>query len=83
MKSLDGSAKILEKLPRASKNSFDSNGLVVGHVQAGKAANYTGTIAKAADQGYNLFIVFLEQQIVLENKPKGLENCSEMTIRIN
>ena len=32
-------------------------GLVIGHVQSGKTANYTGVIAKAADSGYNLIIV--------------------------
>lgn len=33
-------------------------GLVVGHVQSGKTANYTGVICKAADYGYK-FIVLL------------------------
>jgi hypothetical protein len=33
-------------------------GLVVGHVQSGKTANYTGVICKAADYGYR-FIVLL------------------------
>jgi len=32
-------------------------GLVIGHVQSGKTANYTGLIAKAADCGYNLIVV--------------------------
>lgn len=32
-------------------------GLVVGHVQSGKTANYTATIAKAADWGYSLVVV--------------------------
>jgi hypothetical protein len=32
-------------------------GLVVGQVQSGKTANYTGLICKAADAGYNLIIV--------------------------
>lgn len=32
-------------------------GLVVGHVQSGKTANYTAAIAKAADWGYSLVIV--------------------------
>ncbi len=32
-------------------------GLVVGHVQSGKTANYTGLIARAADSGYNVIIV--------------------------
>lgn len=32
-------------------------GLVVGHVQSGKTANYASVIAKAADAGYRLVIV--------------------------
>ncbi|MGA4668900.1 Z1 domain-containing protein [Propionibacteriaceae bacterium Y1923] len=32
-------------------------GLVLGHVQAGKTANYTAVAAKAADRGYKLVIV--------------------------
>jgi hypothetical protein len=32
-------------------------GMVVGHVQSGKTANYTGLICKAADAGYRLIIV--------------------------
>lgn len=31
--------------------------MVVGHVQSGKTANYTGLICKAADAGYRLIIV--------------------------
>lgn len=34
-----------------------TRGLVVGYVQSGKTANFTATIAKAADAGYRLFIV--------------------------
>ncbi|MEU0312299.1 Z1 domain-containing protein [Nocardioides sp. NPDC006273] len=36
---------------------YQSKGLVVGHVQSGKTANFTGTIAKAIDAGYKLVIV--------------------------
>lgn len=36
---------------------FDKKGLVVGQVQSGKTANYTGLICKAADAGFNLIIV--------------------------
>ena len=37
--------------------NITTRGLVVGHVQSGKTANFTATIAKAADAGYRLFIV--------------------------
>jgi hypothetical protein len=36
---------------------WDRRGLVVGHVQSGKTANYIGLIAKAADAGYRFIIV--------------------------
>ena len=42
--------------PRQDK-PFDSKGMVVGHVQSGKTANYTGLICKAADAGYRLIII--------------------------
>lgn len=37
--------------------AWDRRGLVVGHVQSGKTANYTGLICKAADSGYKIIIV--------------------------
>ncbi|MGC5322414.1 Z1 domain-containing protein [Micromonospora arida] len=36
---------------------WDRRGMVVGQVQSGKTANYTGLICKAADAGYRLVIV--------------------------
>ena len=36
---------------------WDRRGMVVGHVQSGKTANYTGLICKAADAGYGLIVV--------------------------
>ncbi|MFK4503794.1 hypothetical protein ABIF86_008085 [Bradyrhizobium japonicum] len=50
--------RIVEKLadPKA-KAAYQSKGLVVGYVQSGKTANFTGLIAKAADAGYRLIIV--------------------------
>lgn len=35
---------------------WDRRGMVVGHVQSGKTANYTGLICKAADAGYRLIV---------------------------
>lgn len=37
---------------------YQSTSLVVGYVQSGKTANFTGLIARAADAGYRLIIVF-------------------------
>ncbi|PXW31256.1 UNVERIFIED_CONTAM: Z1 domain-containing protein [Williamsia faeni] len=41
----------------AREHPYQSKGLVVGHVQSGKTANFTGVIAKAIDAGYKLVIV--------------------------
>lgn len=40
-----------------SESPFDRRGMVVGHVQSGKTANYTGLVCKAADAGYRLIVI--------------------------
>ena len=37
---------------RRREDKWDRRGMVVGHVQSGKTANYTGLVCKAADAGY-------------------------------
>lgn len=54
----DASDSILSKLAPPSTDEFDIRGLVLGHVQSGKTANFTAVIAKAADAGYKLVVVF-------------------------
>lgn len=50
--------RVLERLEDPERDgSWDRRGMVVGHVQSGKTANYTGLICKAADAGYKLIIV--------------------------
>jgi len=39
------------------EGAWDRRGMVVGHVQSGKTANYVGLICKAADAGYKLIVV--------------------------
>ena len=39
------------------KTPWDRRGMVVGNVQSGKTANYTGLINKAMDAGYKMIIV--------------------------
>jgi hypothetical protein len=39
------------------QGGWNRRGLIVGHVQSGKTANYTGVVCKAADAGYRLIIV--------------------------
>ena len=54
----DATDKILDHTsdPESEVN-FDKRGMVVGHVQSGKTANYTGLICKAVDMGYRIVIV--------------------------
>jgi hypothetical protein len=40
-----------------ARTAYQAKGIVVGHVQSGKTANFTGVIAKAIDAGYRLIIV--------------------------
>jgi hypothetical protein len=54
----DVSAKILGHLQDpTSEGAWNRRGLVIGHVQSGKTANYMGLMAKAADAGYKFIIV--------------------------
>ncbi len=54
----DASDRILRELKPPSTSEFDIRGLVLGYVQSGKTANFTALIAKAADAGYRLVVVF-------------------------
>lgn len=50
--------KILDRLENPIKEgAWARRGMVVGHVQSGKTANYAGVICKAADAGYQVIIV--------------------------
>ena len=49
---------ILDHLEDPAKDgNWAMKGMVVGHVQSGKTANYTGLLCKAADAGYKVIIV--------------------------
>jgi hypothetical protein len=49
---------ILRKLENPARHGpWDRRGMVVGQVQSGKTANYTGLICRAADAGYRLIVV--------------------------
>jgi hypothetical protein len=50
--------EVLERLTDPIRTEIkQTKGLVVGYVQSGKTANFTGVIAKAIDAGYRLVIV--------------------------
>ncbi|MFF2494178.1 Z1 domain-containing protein [Agromyces sp. NPDC058064] len=58
VQSLDStSSEVVGLLGNPHARRISTRGLVLGHVQSGKTANFTATIAKAADAGYRLFIV--------------------------
>ena len=51
-------ARVLGLMQDPSRSGpWDRRWMVVGHVQSGKTANYTGLICKAADAGYKLIVV--------------------------
>ena len=54
----EATLRVVERLadPMAEE-VFPARGLVVGHVQSGKTANYSGVIARAIDAGYRFVIV--------------------------
>ncbi|MFJ3716829.1 Z1 domain-containing protein [Streptomyces sp. NPDC090057] len=57
--SLDEAAHaVVERLADPTRDTpYGARGLVVGYVQSGKTANFTGVTAKAIDAGYRLVIV--------------------------
>lgn len=49
---------VIERLSDPTRATIkQTKGLVVGYVQSGKTANFTGVVAKAVDAGYRLIIV--------------------------
>jgi hypothetical protein len=55
----DVTGKILGLLqdPYSEGTTWNRRGLVIGHVQSGKTANFTGVISRAADAGYKFIVV--------------------------
>jgi hypothetical protein len=50
--------RVVERLTDPTQiEAYKAKGLVVGYVQSGKTANFTGVLAKAIDVGYRLVIV--------------------------
>ncbi|MBO9712474.1 Z1 domain-containing protein [Sphingomonas sp.] len=65
----DSTARIVERLADpADEGAYQTKGLVVGYVQSGKTANFTGVIAKAADAGYKLIIILAGTLDVLRSQ---------------
>ncbi|MFS0695838.1 Z1 domain-containing protein [Streptomyces nitrosporeus] len=54
----EASHAVVERLADPTRaEAYGARGLVVGYVQSGKTANFTGVTAKAVDAGYRLVIV--------------------------
>ncbi len=70
---------------------IDKKGLVVGQVQSGKTANYTGLICKAVDSGYKMIIVLAgvhnnlrsQTQLRLDEGFLGFDTQHERAFREN
>lgn len=48
---------IMNNLENPSLHDFSRYGMVVGHVQSGKTANYSALVCKASDAGYKFIVV--------------------------
>lgn len=75
--------RVIERLGDPEREeAYQAKGLVVGFVQSGKTANFTGVVAKAVDAGYRLIIVLTgtnnllrgQTQRRLDKELVGLEN---------
>lgn len=54
----DATTEVVKRLADPTRDEpYQSKGLVVGYVQSGKTANFSGVVAKAVDAGYRLVIV--------------------------
>lgn len=54
----EATTRVVERLTDPYRqDARQAKGLVVGYVQSGKTANFTGVIAKAIDTGYRLIVV--------------------------
>lgn len=82
----EGTTRVVERLADPSADVVRSTrGLVVGYVQSGKTANFTGVIAKAIDAGYRLIIVLSGTIDLLRNQTQrrldmelaGVENIMQ------
>ena len=73
IRSLDNiTDQILDHLENPKKEgNWKRKGMVVGHVQSGKTANYTGLINKSADSGYKVIIVLAGVTNSLRNQTQS------------
>jgi len=78
----EATERTMDLMANPARNRFDFKGLVLGHVQSGKTANFTALMAKAADSGYQLIIVLAGIHNVLREQTqfrvdKELTGCRD------
>ena len=74
----------------AKEGEWDRRGMVMGHVQSGKTANYTGLVCKAADAGYKVIVIIAGIHNSLRNQTQrridegfiGLDSAGRMRTSI-
>jgi hypothetical protein len=68
--------QILDHLENPTKaGKWARKGMVVGHVQSGKTANYIGLVNKAADSGYKVIIILAGTLNSLRNQTQFRLDC--------
>ena len=78
----DATERTMDLMANPARDRFDFKGLVLGHVQSGKTANFTALMAKAADSGYQLIVVLAGIHNVLREQTqfrvdKELTGCKD------
>ncbi|MFZ2865111.1 MAG: Z1 domain-containing protein [Ignavibacteriaceae bacterium] len=62
---------VMDNIENPLLDSFSRYGMVVGHVQSGKTANYSALVCKAADAGYKFVVVIAGGINNLRNQTQG------------
>ncbi|PEJ34215.1 endonuclease [Peribacillus butanolivorans] len=62
---------VMNNLSDPSGTDFSIRGMVVGHVQSGKTANYAALVCKAADAGYRFIVVIAGAQNNLRDQTQS------------
>jgi hypothetical protein len=84
--------RVVERLADPQRETaYRAKGLVVGYVQSGKTANFTGVMAKAIDAGYRLIIVLTgttdllraQTQRRIDKELIGRENLLRRGVSVN
>ncbi|MCH8034843.1 MAG: Z1 domain-containing protein [Bacteroidetes bacterium] len=67
---------VMDNIENPELHTFSRYGMVVGHVQSGKTANYSALVCKAADAGYKFIVVIAGGINNLRNQTQGRLNES-------